>query len=250
MRIKILGSNGWYASATGNTSCVLIETKDFYLVLDAGDGLAKLDREIKSEKPIYLFLSHFHLDHIYGLHVLNKFHFSQTLTIFGQPGTKKILKKIIASPFTVPFNILKIKVAIKDLKEGLNHLPETPFPVEARFLIHADPCLGFRFNFDGKIITYCTDTGVCQELLQLARKADILITECSIKPGQSSPNWPHLNPEDAAIIAKRAKVSKLLLVHFAAHIYQTLEERCIAEKVARKIFPETYTAFDDWEMEI
>ncbi|MFH0819956.1 MAG: ribonuclease Z [bacterium] len=250
MKLKILGSNGWYASATGNTSCILIETKDFYLVLDAGDGLAKLDREIKLEKPIYLFLSHFHLDHIYGLHILNKFRFSQSMTIFGQPGTKKILKKIIASPFTAPFSVLKTKVVIKDLKEGLNRPPLVPFLVEARYLVHADPCLGFRFNLDSKIITYCTDTGVCQELLQLARQADILITECSIKPGQSSPHWPHLNPEDAAIIAKRAKASKLLLVHFAAHIYQTLEERRVAEKVARKIFPETFAAFDDWEMEI
>jgi ribonuclease BN (tRNA processing enzyme) len=250
MRIKILGSNGWYSTQTGNTNCVLIETKDFYLVLDTGDGLAKLDREIKSEKPIYLFLSHFHLDHIYGLHVLNKFHFSQSMTIFGQPGTKKILGQIIASPFTVPFSKLKFKVVAQDLREGINLLPKAPLPVEARFLLHADPCFGYRFQIGDKIITYCTDTGVCENLLRLAKGADLLITECTLKSGQSSPQWPHLNPEDAAIIAKRAQVSKLLLVHFTANIYQTLKERQVAEKAARKIFPETYATFDDWEIEI
>ena len=51
-------------------------------------------------KPIFLFLSHFHLDHIIGLHVLNKFNFAQGLTIIGQSGTRDLLNKIINSPFT------------------------------------------------------------------------------------------------------------------------------------------------------
>ena len=68
---------------------------------DAGNGLYKADRYIKDDLPVFLFLSHFHLDHIEGLHVLSKFHF-KSLIIFGQKGTKQVLSTIINEPFTVP----------------------------------------------------------------------------------------------------------------------------------------------------
>jgi len=250
MKIKILGSNGWYSTKTGNTICSLIESKDYYVVLDAGDGLNKLDQHITSDKPIILFLSHFHLDHIYGLHILNKFNFRQLFKILGQPGTRKFLNKIIINPYTKPFKKLKIKVTIKDLKEGMNNHPKTPFPVECRYLLHADPCMGYRLNIDGKIITYCVDTGVCNNMLHLSKKADILITECALKPRQRYIEWPHLNPGDAARVAKKMRVGKLLLTHFDAISYKTFEERKEAEKTAKKIFPNTIACYDGLEIEI
>ena len=45
---------------------MLIDTEECHIVLDAGNGLYKLDELVKDEKPIYLFLSHPHLDHISG----------------------------------------------------------------------------------------------------------------------------------------------------------------------------------------
>jgi len=75
MKVYFLGTNGWCDTDLGNTLCVLVETKQAYIVFDAGNGLFKLDKYIKDNRPIYLFLSHFHLDHIIGLHSLNKFYF-------------------------------------------------------------------------------------------------------------------------------------------------------------------------------
>ena len=77
MKITFLGTNGWYPTATGDTPCILIETKEHYIVLDAGNGIYKLDRYITENKPISLFISHFHIDHTSGLHTLAQFHFSQ-----------------------------------------------------------------------------------------------------------------------------------------------------------------------------
>ena len=87
MRVIFLGTNGWYDTDTGNTICVLIRTKDYEIILDAGNGLYKIDQYIpeRNKKPVYLFLSHFHLDHIVGLHTLMKFNFSQGLTIETKP---------------------------------------------------------------------------------------------------------------------------------------------------------------------
>lgn len=250
MKLTVLGSNGWYATKTGNSLCILIETKDCYAVLDAGDGLSKLDRYIKETKPIYLLLSHFHLDHIYGLHILPKFKFKEPLYIFGQPGTKKYLKQIITHPYSKPLKDLDIKVIITELKEGKNLATKAPFKIEARYLLHADPCFGYRLTIDNKIIAFCTDTGQCQAMLDLAKNADILITECGLLPGQRNGDWPHLNPGQAARVAKQANAKSLLLLHFAPHLYQNRRDRINAQKSARKIFTDTQVGYDGMTIKI
>jgi len=249
VRVIFLGTNGWYDTETGNTVCTLIETDKYFLILDAGNGIYKIDQYIKnkSSKPVYLFISHFHLDHIIGLHILNKFNFAQGLRIYGQVGTKKILNAIINSFYTVPFDKLPFKIDIYELPEGEHNIP---FSVRCEFLRHSLPCLGYRFELDGKIITYCTDTGVCDNAIELARNVDLLIAECSFKSGQRNREWPHLNPEDAALIAEQANVKKLTLLHFDANIYKTLQERKEAEKKAKEIFKNTFAVRDNQELNL
>jgi ribonuclease BN (tRNA processing enzyme) len=140
MKVVFLGTNGWYSTTLGNTSCVLLDAEDFYVVFDAGDGLYKLNRYVDSDKPVILFLSHLHLDHIIGLHVLNKFRFSQGIAIYGYEGTKEGLR-IVDHPYTAPLNRLPTKVTVCDLKEGKHY---EPFPFTCRLLVHADQCLGYR----------------------------------------------------------------------------------------------------------
>jgi ribonuclease BN (tRNA processing enzyme) len=247
MKITFLGTNGWYDTETGNTVCILIETKSEYLILDAGNGFYKIGNYIKTQKPIYLFLSHFHLDHISGLHILNKFNFRQGLHIYGQIGTKRILNQIVNRPFTVPLPRLPFKILIHEISEG-NHF--SPFHFECRFLLHASRCMGFRFKLQDRIITYCTDTGRCSNILKLAKNADLLITECSYGPDQYSRKWPHLNPQEAAIIAKKAEAKKLALIHFDASIYLSLKDRQSAEKEAKKTFKKSFAAADNLKIKI
>ena len=247
MRITFLGTNGWYDTSTGNTICILVETDKYDIILDAGNGIYKADRYISNKKPIYLFLSHFHLDHIIGLHILGKFNFNQGLYICGQAGTKEILNKIINLPFSMPLDRLGYKIDIYDLSEKKQKIP---FTLEFLPLLHSSLTLGYRFELDNKIISYCPDTGYCENAVTLAKNADLLITECAFKPGQASDDWPHLNPETAARIAKEAAAKKLALVHFDASIYQSLEERKQAEEVAKKIFGNTIAATDDMQIEM
>lgn len=249
MKITFLGTNGWYATNTGNTICILIETKDCFIVLDAGDGFYKLDKYIKSDKPIYLFLSHFHLDHIVGLHCKNKFDFKQGVKIYGQKGSKDILNEVINEPFTLGLKDKRVgfNIEVYELPEQANNLP---FFVEVKPLFHWSLCLGFRFKLEDKIISYCIDTGPCENLIDLAKNADLLITECSFKIGEYYKDLQHLNPETAAKIGQEAKVKKLVLAHFDAFRYQTLEQRKKAEEFAQRTFPNTIAAIDDMQIEI
>ncbi len=246
MKIVFLGTNGWYPTPLGDTSCVLIDSEEYYVVFDAGSGIQKLDQYVTAAKPVKLFLSHLHLDHIVGFHVFGKFNFKGDITIYGDRGTIDGLK-IIRHPYTAPFSDLRVPVEIKELNEGAHNLP---FPVTCRPLVHADPCLGYRVELDGRTVVYCTDTGVCDSLYQLAEHADLLVMECSSKSGQTSSRWPHLRPEDSANIAKSCNAKRLVLTHFDAHRYRTIEERSNAEATARTIFPETVAAHDGLEIEL
>lgn len=247
MKIIFLGTNGWFSTETGNTACVVCETDDYYAVFDAGDGIAKLDKYVTSGKPIYLFLSHFHLDHIIGLHTLNKFKFEQGLSIHGQKGTRKILQDILRHPFTLPMKNLPLKVAIKELSEGDHRVPCS---VTCKYLVHADPCYGYRIMAEGKAVTYCTDTGICDNSLQLARNADILIHDCGENSARRYREWPHTSPAEAAELARKANVKKLILFHFSPAIYTSAEDRKKAEWEAKEVFPNTVAAMDGMEIEI
>jgi len=246
MKLTFLGTNGWYDTETGNTVSCLLESAQYNIVFDAGNGLHRLDKYIKNEKQIYIFISHFHLDHIIGLHLLAKFNF-KSIKLFGQKGTIKYLNSIIKQPFTKSFDDLTYKVAINEMKQGEHKIP---FPVTSKELFHSSPSFGYRLELDGKVISYCTDTGECKNLLSLAKSSDVLITECSYRYKAESLEWPHLDPETAAYIAKEVEAKRLFLTHFDPTHYSSLEERGEAEKSARKIFKNTIVAKDLMQFEI
>jgi ribonuclease BN (tRNA processing enzyme) len=247
MKITFLGTNGWYDSQTGNTICILIATREYNIVLDAGNGFAKLDRVLSNSNPIFLFLSHFHLDHLIGLHTLFKFSFSQKFTLSGPKGTEKVLKALLKQPFTAPLDHLSYKTEILEMPESENRFP---FAVKGMVLVHPPLSMGYRFRLEGKTIAYCPDTGYCDNAVALAKGADLLISECSFLPGENSADWPHLNPQSAARIAKEAGADRLALVHFDAAKYTTMELRKNAQREAQKIFPNTFACEDDQVMEM
>lgn len=249
MKVIFLGTNGWYDTPTGNTICTLIRAAEHDIILDAGIGFYKLDHYIPAgdEKPATLLLSHFHLDHIYGLHMLVKCRFLYGLALCGPAGTRKIIDTIVNSPFTVSLKRLPYATSVYELPDEADRLPVR---IDSLPLMHSGLTLGYRIHIDGKVIAYCPDTGYCKNAVTLARHADLLIAECAFKSGDVDESWPHLNPESAARIAAEAGAKRLALTHFAAGTYLKLEERKVSENVAQKIFPDTLAAFDDmvWDV--
>ena len=245
MKVAFLGTNGWYDSESGNTVCTLVQSESATVILDAGNGLHRADRYLAGGKPVFLFLSHFHVDHIEGLHILAKFRFAGGLTICGPSGSRDILGTFLNHPFTIPLESLPYPARILEMPEEAAFLP---FPVEALPLRHASLTLGYRIVIDDRTVAYCSDTGYCENAVQLGRSADLLITECAYKKGQASESWPHLNPETAARIALEAGARQLFLTHFDAEVYQTLSERRVSESVAASIFPSVTAATDGQEI--
>ncbi len=252
MKITFLGTNGWYSSPTGDTPCILIDAKDRYIILDAGNGIYKLDKYIKEDKPISLFLSHFHIDHTSGLHTLAKFNFKQGMDIYVGSGRVKDFAVLVNPPFTLGYE--KKPENIKDLntKIRLHELPEEnavniPFKAESIKLHHAYINHGYKIELEGKIIVYTGDCGFTDQAKKLAKDADLLISECSNKKTEEPDVWGHLDPVQAGTLAKECEVKELILTHFGAHLFTTLEDREWAEREAKKIFSATTSAIDGME---
>jgi ribonuclease BN (tRNA processing enzyme) len=188
-----------------------------------------------------LFLSHLHLDHIIGLHSLVKQKFPKGLFVVVLQENTAALRTFVAQPYTIAFERLPFSV---ELIEAPQALKKVPFPVTVLPVMHPDPTMGVRIVLDGKTVVFSGDTGACDNLYTLAKDADVLITECAFRPGETSTAWPHLNPESAAQLAVEAKVGRLFLTHFDASRYLTLADRVQAEQAAKKIFKNTVAATD------
>lgn len=152
MKIYFLGTNGWYTTPTGNTPCILIDSKEGYVIFDAGNGIYKIDQYITENKPITLFISHLHLDHTSGVHVFSKFKFSQGIDIYLPQGRKKDFQVLVNSPYTNPDAPIKIH----ELPEGRNNVG---FPVEVFRMRHVDKDHGYRVTLESKIISVSLGDG-------------------------------------------------------------------------------------------
>jgi len=254
MKIYFLGTNGWYTTPTGDTPCILIDSKDRYIIFDAGNAIYKIDKYITESKPISLFISHFHIDHVSGLHMLIKFKFKQGMDIYFAKGRKKDFDLLVNPPYTIGIvnnkkNVLNLstKIRIHELEEGKSNIG---FPVVMKKLCHGYENHGFRINLEGKSIVYSGDTKIVPNGLLLAKDSDLLIHECSNIISSNHDDWGHTDPVQTAQFARDAGVKKLVMTHFGAHLYDTLEKRREAEKKAKEIFPNTIAATDDLILEI
>lgn len=78
--------------------------------------------------------------------------------------------------------------------------------------------LAFRLTLpSGIVIAYSGDTGMCDGIMDIARGADIFISEASALIGDDTAAhvYGHLNPRQAGEIARQSGVKQLILTHYA-----------------------------------
>ncbi|HVZ67287.1 MAG TPA: ribonuclease Z [Patescibacteria group bacterium] len=253
MKIHFLGTNSWYTTPTGNTASILVDSDERYIIFDAGNGLYKIDQYIKENKPIALFISHFHIDHVSGLQILSKFNFPQGVDIYIAKGRTKDFETFAGPPYTIgykdrdgiPFKF-KTQYRLHELELGESNIG---FPVEVFEMYHLFGDHAYKLEIEGKVIAYSGDTGEGSNSMLLAKNADVLIHECT-NDNSFSNEAGHVNPKQAAKIAKEGNAKKLILTHFAPGIFTTIEKRKQAEYAAKEIFMDTIAATDDLVIEV
>jgi ribonuclease BN (tRNA processing enzyme) len=167
-----------------------------------------------------IWISHFHLDHCAGLlpFLFAARHAPQTKTrtkplkIFGGAGLKKLLRsldeagnyKLFQQPFTV--EIVEIEPMEKwEILPGLAAAAiSTP---------HKEESLGLRLtDADGVSLVYTADTGFDMIIGDFARRADLLLMECSFF--QNKPVPYHLELTEAMYLTRYAEPQRVMLTHF------------------------------------
>ena len=96
----------------------------------------------------------------------------------------------------------------------------------------------------GRKIVYTGDTRPCESVIQAAENADILIHDGSLAEAEKelAIEYMHSTVTEAAEVAAKANVRKLILTHISAR-YDDEDTKKLEEE-ARKIFPNTIVASD------
>ncbi len=105
----------------------------------------------------------------------------------------------------------------------------------------------------GRKVVYCTDTVYCENAIELAHDADVLIHEATFAHQDAELAYQRLHSTStmAAQVALGAHVKQLILTHFSPRYApgNPIELRDLLEE-ARSIFPNTQLASDFWTYEV
>ena len=239
---------------------LLVRNGEAHLI-DVGDGAASRMVAAGAGYPWLrsIFISHIHPDHIGGLFAVlslrQQTRVTRPLTIYGPPGTREIVNGLVAalkpsaeSGFGVPGEV-PIKpgenLSVVELADGAtakldgltvkaaanSHYSFAPGSEQAnRF-----KSLSYRFDLPGRSIVYTGDTGPSTAVEQLARGADVLVTEmidlaatvenvkrraAYVSPQEQEQmvkhlSTHHLTTDDVGKLAQRAGVKKVVVTHLA-----------------------------------
>jgi ribonuclease BN (tRNA processing enzyme) len=214
VQLTIVGWSGSFPGPESPASCYLIDTGDFRLVLDLGNGaLGPLQRYTGLGDVDAICLSHLHADHcldMCGYSVFQNYHPDgpqPRIAVYGPPGTQDRLSRALDSDHLGMANAFDFTtLAVGAIEIG-------PLRITTAHVNHPVETFGFRIEHAGQVLAYSADTGPCDELAELARGADVLLSEASFTDGPGLPADLHLTARQAGEHATRAGVGELVLTH-------------------------------------
>jgi ribonuclease BN (tRNA processing enzyme) len=244
MHLQFVGCGDAFGSGGRFNTCFHLVGNRINALIDCGaSSLVALNKLAINRNDIdVIFISHFHADHIGGLpffileatHVLKR---DRPLTIAGPPGLKARFPELLEAAFPGTKSMqLRFALTLRELDIGrrneIGAVAVTPFHV-----VHDDragPCLGFRFEAEGKVIGFSGDTEWTDALIDIGREADLFICECYMreKPVKTHMVLTALEQHLHQIRPKRlilTHMSNDMLSHRAEVPFETAEDEMIVE---------------------
>ena len=244
MRVRFWGVRGSIAAPGprtsrygGNTSCVEIRAADRLFIVDAGTGIRELGVSLVKEAagaPIEgaLFISHSHWDHIQGFPFFTPLYLPESrFTVYGVPGTTRSFPDVIgglmaSTYFPVQVKDLLSRPRFVELREPVQI---GPVKVSYHFLNHPGITVGFRFEHEGRVVSYISDHEPYAKLnaagefshkedaavARFVAGSDLLIGEAQYTADEyrEKKGWGHSTFEDVLDLAEKAGVKRLALFH-------------------------------------
>jgi ribonuclease BN (tRNA processing enzyme) len=223
MHLQFVGCGDAFGSGGRFNTCFHLVGKGINALIDCGaTSLVAMNRlEIDRNAIEMIFISHFHADHIGGLpfflleanYVLKRKH---ALTVVGPPGLKSHFAEVMEAAFPGTKKLeLNFPLTLRELEIGQRNdvgaLQVTPFHVQHDD--RAGPCLGLRFEAEGKILAYSGDTEWTDTLVDVGRDADLFICEAYTR---DKPVSTHMALSLLERNLDRIKPKRLVLTHMSA----------------------------------
>ncbi len=226
----LLGTGGWIPTPRRETTCALLSMPEALFLFDAGTGLSRLleerfSRELKAEREIHMFLSHYHLDHVAGLVYLPAM--LKGCTVHLHPPAAEVTGldplEVIASIIRKPFNPtsladMPVDILVEPVGEGEHSF--CGVSVRVRRQVHADASVAFRV---GDHLVFATDTSVDPGTAAFSAGVRLLVHEAWIDGlEEEDPATEyiaretyvaHTSARQAAALAAEAGVGELVLCH-------------------------------------
>ena len=233
-KLTLLGTGTCVPIKNRNSSGYFLKTQNLNILIDCGAGTLRRLTEAKIDyRNIDLIcVTHFHPDHCSDIapfflatrHTPG-FTRSKTLTVIGPAGLKSHLKRL-AELYGSWLLDSDYPLVVHELKE--NSLIIKTIRIFSAPMKHTDNSIGFRFEENKKSITFSGDTDFIPSLIQLAKKTDLLLIECSFPNNQKTEG--HLTPKEVGIIANKSMSKKIILTH----LYPVFKDDPVNE--VKKIF--------------
>jgi ribonuclease Z len=259
--LTVLGSNSAIPTLTRNPSAHLLNVNERLFLIDCAEGTQLQIRRyhVKFQRIRHILITHLHGDHFYGLiGLLTSFHLlgrKDELHLYGHP----LLKEIIDLQLAASASILNYPLLFHPLRFNSYDLiyEDDKVTVHSFPLIHSVPTCGFIFHekkpqrgsLEGpRSFAYCSDTAYSELLLPYIHGCSLLYHETTFMQNmaRNAQDKMHSTTIEAATIALKAQVKKLMIGHFSAR-YDDLEP--LLEE-ARTIFSETILAEDGLTVQI
>jgi ribonuclease BN (tRNA processing enzyme) len=215
--LTILGGGGWFPAHGRHTACALLRDGDAAIMIDAGTGVGRLVERpelLDGVAQLDIVLTHFHLDHVAGLAYLPALGLAAQTTVWG-PGsllygtsTGSLLAALSHEPFH-PVPLEDQEIDVRDLPPGEIELAGVRIAWRRQDR-HSAPSLGLRF---GDAFAWITDTAYDEDSARFAAGCDMLAHEAWYTSAQPRNADVHSSAAQAAQVALRAGIERLLLIH-------------------------------------
>lgn len=220
VRLTVLGCSGSVVGPDSPASGYLLRAPDTPpLVIDFGGGVLGALQRHADPGSVHVLLSHLHADHcldVPGLFVWRRYHPTAKPTgkalLYGPSDTWSRLGAA-SSPYGGEIDDCS---DIFDVRHWVDGEPVTigALSVLPRVVAHPTESFGLRFTDpSGVSLVYSGDTGECDQLVELARGADVFLCEASWTHSPQNPPALHLSGTEAGRAAAQAGVRELLLTH-------------------------------------
>jgi len=212
----VLGCSAAYPGPDGACSGYLVQEGKTNLLVDCGTGvLSNLQQVIALDWVDSVVISHLHADHFFDLipfrYALRRPIYRETHPrLYLPPGGREALRKAVAafdrSPdfFSRHFHIEEYDPRA-EIRAG-------KLEIQFTFVKHYIPSYAMTISGSKKLV-YSADSGICDELAEIASGADLFLCEAA-RCSRSDGEWGHMLASDAAKIARSARVKRLILTHF------------------------------------